>query len=315
MLSRITQKAHNILDEIRKNNVSEEIEKVKAELSHVIFGAGGAESDLCNGSLKDVTGRGAACGNSGLHAKGQSAGNNLVVDFFCLCAQRNDDGIHDACKVKVGSKSEKHSWGDKAPSGSSSMWASIKKECENLLHQHPKSAKEGHEVIDDFWNHLKSGGLYRWGNTRKVDGSERKPGMLGTGAGTEGSGGKDVVCDGRRGYTATRGSGTPPGGICVYYGQEPQWEENIEWLKKLKTAMNTVDVLNNKTATIKRDIEKLHMLLHRAEKVYESAKLITEIQQPVLPTNLQTTAKRLTAYSASRRHHPNTHFFSLFVLL
>ncbi|CCD14522.1 Variant surface glycoprotein [Trypanosoma congolense IL3000] len=306
LLKRISQKAHNILKEIVKVNATRNIERVKTDFAQVIFGEGMNESHLCDGVLKDVGERGKACGAAGLHAKGESAGRNLVVDFFCLCAQRNNEGIYDACKVKVGSKSDKHSWGSGDPTGSSSMWASIKTECENLMHQHPKSTEEGHEVLRDFLTHLKSGGVYRWGS-RSIDGSNRKAGMLGTSACKNGGDGKGPVCDGNKGNSL-------PGGICVYYGQESEWND-IAWLKKIKTALNAVDALNNKTTTIQRDIEKLQTLLHRAEKIYETAKVITEIQNPVVPTILQTAAKRLTAYNAAWTLPPIHHLILLFVLL
>ncbi|CCD15242.1 hypothetical protein, unlikely [Trypanosoma congolense IL3000] len=135
--------------------------------------------------------------------------------------------------------------------------------------------------------------------------------MLGTAVGDEGKNGADLICDGSRG----NGKGQPPAGICVYYGQESDWQ-TIRWLVKLKTALNTVDALNNQTATIQRCIEKLQMLLHRAEKIYETKKVITEVQHPVGLTALHNpTTKRLTAYSASRRHDTHAHFHSLWLLL
>ncbi|CCD13207.1 Variant surface glycoprotein [Trypanosoma congolense IL3000] len=323
LLSRITRKAHTILDEIRKLNATRDIEKVKAEFAQVIFGGGMNESDLCDGVLKGVGERGAACGSSGLSHKGNYAGKNLVVDFFCLCSMTRDNsnGIGSVCGVEVGGKGGKkpdnHGWGAaNGPSGSSSMWASVKKGCGNLLHHHPNSTKEGDEVIEDFMRHLKSGGLYRWGASNLVKGSGRKSGMLGTGAGTENDGnGDNLTCDGNRGYTGSNGrSGKPPGGICVYYGPQPDWE-NIDWLKKFRDALKTLDALNNKTATIQRGIEKLQMLLHRAEKIYETTKVIAEVQNPAQHTSIQTAAKRLTAYSGARRHPIYAHSILLFVLL
>ncbi|CCD17032.1 unnamed protein product [Trypanosoma congolense IL3000] len=177
------------------------------------------------------------------------------------------------------------------------MWASIKKECENLLHQHPKSTKEGYEVLSDFFTHLKSGGVYRWGS-RNVEGSNRKEGMLGTSGWKNGGYGSGPVCDGKK------GSNGEHGGICVYYGPETQWEEDIDWLKKLKNALETVDDINNQTATIQRDIEKLQMLQHRAEEIYETAKVISKVQNPVGLTALpNANTKRLTAYNTAWRYH------------
>ncbi|CCD13535.1 Variant surface glycoprotein [Trypanosoma congolense IL3000] len=310
LVRRITQKAHTILNEITKLNVSEEIEKVKAEFHKVIFGEGVNGSDLCHGALKDIELRGNSCGKPGEGEKGSHAGKNLVVDFFCLCAQRKDgEGIDNVCGVYVGAskKNGNHGWESECPSTSSTMWGSIKKGCGRLVHQNPKSNEEGREVLKDFLKNLETGGLYRWGDNRKVNGRNRREGMLGTGVGKEASG-RDIVCDGKRGGRQL------PGGICVYYGNN-DWEENIDWLKKLSTALNAADTMNNKTATIQRDIEKLHTLLHRAEQIYDTTKVITEIQQTVVPTNPQTAAKRLTAYNAVRRHRHHTHSILLFVLL
>ncbi|CCD11730.1 Variant surface glycoprotein [Trypanosoma congolense IL3000] len=328
ILSLITKKAHTILEDIRKVSATTDIENAKLEFAQVIFGEGGNESHLCEGALKDVGDRATACGLTGLTSKGASAGKNLVVDFFCLCAMRTDGkGTENVCSVKVGGKgkSDYHGWGDnKGPSGSSSMWASVKKACVNLLHTHPKSIKEGHEVIEDFLTHLKDGGLYRWGTTNNngVEGSSRKAGMLGTSVGPkEGDHGSGLVCDGKRGekdVISPRRSGggntVKSGGVCVYYGPE-KWEDNIDWLRKYKTALETTDAINSKTTTIQRKIEKLQMLLHYAEKIYETTKVITEIQKPqAVAAFHNATAKRLTAYNAARRYHHLNNFIIPWVL-
>ncbi|CCD16991.1 Variant surface glycoprotein [Trypanosoma congolense IL3000] len=317
ILSRITQKAHTILKEIIKVNATRDIERAKANFTQVIFGEGMNESHLCDGVLNEISDRAAACGNKGLSSRGASAGKNLVVDFFCLCAQRPDgNGIDNVCGVQVGGKSKGnyHGWSDTAPLGSPSMWASIKKECGKLLHKHPKSTQEGYELLEDFLTHLKSGGLYRWGaaDNNGVDGSDRKPGMLGTAAETkESNQEKGLVCDGSRGNKspqharARRKSGTLlPGGVCVYYGSQSEWQ-SIPWLMKLTTALATVEHVNNKTASIQRGIEKLHTLLQHAEEIYETTNVISKIQTPVVPTNLQKAAKRLTAFNAawSQQYH------------
>ncbi|CCD16718.1 unnamed protein product, partial [Trypanosoma congolense IL3000] len=145
LIRRISQKAHNILDDIRRLNTTSAIENVKAVFAQVIFGGGGNESDLDKSTLSEVKGRADACGKSGLQSKGQSAGKNLVVDFFCLCAQNSDknNGIENVCGVKVGSKDDNHSWGANTVLGSPSLWASIKKGCGNLFHRYPNSTKEG----------------------------------------------------------------------------------------------------------------------------------------------------------------------------
>ncbi|CCD16555.1 Variant surface glycoprotein [Trypanosoma congolense IL3000] len=316
LLNQITQKAHTILEEIKRVNATRDIETVKAEFAQVIFGEGGSESNLCQATVNDMDNRSKACGKPGNEEKGESAGKNLVVDFFCLCSRRTDaDGVDQVCAVHVGGKGGHHGWSEKGPWGSSSMWATIKKGCGKLIHHHPKSIEEVQEVINDFLKHLEAGGLYRWGETVRntFKGSNRKPGMLGTGARTESDErGKGILCDGKRGYTDKR-TGQPPGGVCVYYGQESDWK-NITWLKQLKTALDSLATLNNQTATIQRDIEKLQRLLHRAEKIYETAKVISDIQNPAVPTNLQTAVKRLTAYNAARSNQLRP-FILLFVLI
>ncbi|CCD15618.1 Variant surface glycoprotein [Trypanosoma congolense IL3000] len=316
ILSRITKKAHKILVEIKRVNDTRYIEKVKAEFSQVIFGEGRNESDLCDGVLKGVGERGAACGISGLSHKGNYAGKNLVVDFFCLCAQRtkngNNEGMDNVCGVQVGGKSkgDYQGWGDAAPLGSPSMWASIKKECSKLLHKHPESTEEGHEILKDFLKHLEMGGVYRWGSSGKDSG--RKEGMLGTSVGTNEIGDEPgPVCNGKKGNNRD----THTSGICVYYGPN-KWEENIDWLKKLKNALASLESVNHQTATIQRDIEKLHMLLHRAEQIYETTKVITEMQNPKgLTAFPNATPKRRTAYNAAWRHNQHAHFILLVVLL
>ncbi|CCD15619.1 hypothetical protein, unlikely [Trypanosoma congolense IL3000] len=142
--------------------------------------------------------------------------------------------------------------------------------------------------------------------------------MLGTGEGKEdGSGsGNSPVCNGKKGK-----NGQPHGGVCVYYGQQSELE-NIFWLKQFQTALETVDALNKKTASIQRALQKLQMLQHRAEEIYETTKVITEIQNPVLPTNLQISALQngtgnLTAFNTTRTrsysYNPNL-YFTLWVL-
>ncbi|CCD16376.1 Variant surface glycoprotein [Trypanosoma congolense IL3000] len=303
ILKRITQKAHTILDEIKKVNATRNIEKVKAEFAEVIFGDGKNESDLCQGALNGVQERGAACGASGLRSKGDSAGKSIIVDFFCLCVQNPDtnNGIENVCGVKVGGKDEKHSWGKGGPRGCPSMWASIKKECSNLLHHHPKSNAEGYEVLEDFLKHLETGGIYRWGSST-FKGTNLKSGMLGTSVGTDDGGtGSDLICDGKKGYAGKKRGPkeSPPGGVCVYYGTKNEWK-NIPWLMKLKSALNKVDTINNQTASIQRAIEKLQMLQHRAEEIYETAKMISEIQNPVVLTAFQNVSGNMTAYNATR---------------
>ncbi|CCD15002.1 Variant surface glycoprotein [Trypanosoma congolense IL3000] len=319
-LNQITQKAHKILGDIAKINVAEEFGKAKADFNKVIFGDGGNEDDLCHATVKGVENRSKACGDTGEGKKGTHAGNNLVVDFFCLCTQMMDkEGVNQVCGFYVGSNSNHGliGWNDSVLMGSSTMWASIKGGCGKHMQQHPMSTEEARHILDQFLKHLKTGGVYRWGNSGdKVEGSERKEGMLGTAVGKkDDNNGKGLICDGKK------GKGSTPAGICVYYGAElNSWEGNIPWLKQFKTALTSVDAVNNQITSIQRALQKLQMLQHRAEEIYETGKVISEIQKPVgLPAALQNVSGNLTAYNTTRirsyGYNTNSYFFPALVLL
>ncbi|CCD14457.1 unnamed protein product [Trypanosoma congolense IL3000] len=255
-LNQITQSVHTVLEEIKKMKVTKKIEKTKDEFVQVIFGEGGNEDDLCHSTVKGVVNRSEARGNPGAGTNGSHAGKNLVVDFFCLCVRSpEEEGVNQVCGFYVGIKNGVLGWNESKPMGSSTMWASIKGGCGKHMHQHPKSTAEARHILDQFLKHLKTGGVYRWvDGSGKVQGSNRKEGMLGTGVGKEDDGG-GPVCDGKNGK---KGRGTPAGGICVYDGPESDnWEANIAWLKKLKTALASVDAANNQTATIQGALQKL----------------------------------------------------------
>ncbi|CCD15848.1 Variant surface glycoprotein [Trypanosoma congolense IL3000] len=312
-LNQITQRAHKILEDIKRMNVTEGIGNAKAEFNKVIFGENGNESDLCHATVKDVGDRATACGKPGDGIKGISAGKNLVVDFFCLCAQRtDDDGVNQVCGFYVGRISHYYGWDDKnGPWGSSTMWASIKGGCGKHMQQRPKSTAEARHILDQFLKHLKTGGVYRWGSG-KVEGSNRKEGMLGTGVGKNENNSNGPVCDGKKGKS------NPPGGVCVYYGTE-HFEGNIPWLRSFNTALASVDTANNQTATIKQNIEKLQMLQHRAEEIYETTKVISQTKNPVgLPAAFENASGNLTAFNATRirsyGYRPHTYFTALWVL-
>ncbi|CCD14314.1 Variant surface glycoprotein [Trypanosoma congolense IL3000] len=314
-LNQITQKAHTVLDEINKMDAAKEIENAKAEFNKVIFGENGNESELDKGALSGVNGRTTACGSPGGGAKGINAGKSLVVDFFCLCARNPEEqGVNQVCGFYVGVKDSKIGWNESDPMGSSTMWASIKGGCGKHMQQHPKSTAEARHILDQFLKHLKTGGVYRWGNGKTIDGSERKEGMLGTGVGNKEDSGNGPVCNGKKGGKLP----SSPGGVCVYYGpKSDNWEEKIEWLKQFETALASVDAVNNQTANIQRSTRKLQMLLQRAEEIYETAKVISEVQNPVsLPAAFQNASGNLTAYNATRTRsysyssHP--HFILLF---
>ncbi|CCD13442.1 unnamed protein product [Trypanosoma congolense IL3000] len=130
-LNQITQKAHTILDELKKMKVTDNIEKAKAEFNKVIFGENGNESDLCHATVKGVGDRAVACGPPGLNTKGNSAGKNLVADFFYLCSMRtgSSEDAKQACGFYVGRIDKHYGWTEQDPWGSSTMWASIKGCC------------------------------------------------------------------------------------------------------------------------------------------------------------------------------------------
>ncbi|CCD12430.1 Variant surface glycoprotein, partial [Trypanosoma congolense IL3000] len=326
-LNQITQKAHKSLEEIEKIKSSESLEKAKADFSQVIFGEDGNESDLCHATVKDVGNRATACGSLGQETKGKSAGKNLVVDFFCLCAMRttSSEGAKQACGFYVGRIDKHYGWSEKGPWGSSTMWASIKGGCGKHMQQHPKSTAEARHILDQFLKHLKTEGVYRqiecepWcnkGNNAKVKGSHRKAGMLGTGITV--SAGSDFKCDGKEvGREGKKSKNVNPGGVCVYYGPD-KWEENIEWVRHFQTALNTLESVNNKTATIQRAIEKLQMLLNRAEEIYETTQVITEIQKPEGLAAFQNASGDLTVHNATRTrsysHRPNPYFIPAWAL-
>ncbi|CCD14521.1 Variant surface glycoprotein [Trypanosoma congolense IL3000] len=305
-INQITQKAHTILEEIKKMNAAENIRKAKAEFAQVIFGDNGNESDLCHATVKGVGDRATACGKPGEGTRGNSAGKNLVVDFFCLCSMRTEssEGAKQACGFFVGKIDKYYGWSEQDPWGSSTMWASIKGGCGKHMQQHPKSTAEARHILDQFLKHLKTGGVYRVieSNGKNVEGSDRKEGMLGIGVVKKNGGEKGPVCDGKNGKV-----GNNPSGVCVYYGKESELD-NIPWLKPFQTALASVDTVNNQTASIQRAVKKLQMLLHRAEEIYETAKVITEIQKPVgLPAALQNVSGNLTSYNTTRIRSYNPH--------
>ncbi|CCD13536.1 Variant surface glycoprotein [Trypanosoma congolense IL3000] len=317
-LIQITQKAHTIWEEIKKIKVTETIEKAKTEFHKVIFGEDGNESNLCHATVNDMDNRSKACGPPGLTSKGESAGKNLVVDFFCLCAQRteNKEGVNHVCGFYVGRIDSHYGWGEQGPWGSSTMWASIKGGCGKHMHQHHKSTAEARHILEQFFMHLKTGGVYRKiqcdtpqssCKNAMVEGSGWKEGMLGTFITVNNT--TDVACGGNEG--GKKGGNVTPGGVCVYYGQESGWQ-NIPWVKQFQTALETVDAANNKTASIQRSLQKQHMLLHRAEEIYETAKVIAEIQKPVVPTAFQNASGNLTAFNTTRTrsysHIPRQYF-------
>ncbi|CCD12572.1 unnamed protein product, partial [Trypanosoma congolense IL3000] len=171
----ITQEAHKLLDEIKKENPEGEVEKVKNTFNTVIFGEHGNAGDLYHGALRGVeSNRPKACGSK--EKKGDSAGKNLVVDFFCLCAQPNDvsEGVDKVCGVSVGS-GDSAGWGGKLDSPGT-MWNEVKKGCEKYIQQSLSSTQGGHFLYREFLDKVMAGGNVKVKNLENVP----KRGMLGT---------------------------------------------------------------------------------------------------------------------------------------
>ncbi|CCD11632.1 unnamed protein product, partial [Trypanosoma congolense IL3000] len=167
-LQKVTQKAHKIIEEIKKINITE-VEKANDTFNRVIFGDnGGANTPICDGPLKDLAGskRDAACGAGGLGSAGGAAGKNLVVDFFCLCTGRRtsdnkDEGQGSACGITVG-VGEGLGWGGtKSPWGSTNMWGKIKEGCGQFTTSGTKSTSEARAILGESLTKLTEGGKIR----------------------------------------------------------------------------------------------------------------------------------------------------------
>ncbi|CCD14283.1 Variant surface glycoprotein [Trypanosoma congolense IL3000] len=259
----ITREAHKLLDEIKKFNPKGKVEEAKNAFNQVIFGENGKEGDLSHGTLEVEQKRITACGDKG--QIGKSAGKNLIVDFFCLCAQPNDvsEGVDKVCGVSVGS-SDGASWGGKLDSANT-MWNEVKDGCEKYRQQSVTSTQGGHFLYREFLDKVMAGGNVKVKNLENVP----KPGMLGTAV--EDTEKSSFNCNGKK-TSNGRGSGS---GICVIYGNHHR-EENIDWLKKFKEGLQLIDKLNTETASWQH---QLTTLLNRARELYEKVKADSQLEE------------------------------------
>ncbi|CCD15462.1 Variant surface glycoprotein [Trypanosoma congolense IL3000] len=262
----ITREAHKLLDEIKRENPEGEARKARNALNQVIFGKNGKE-DLSQRALEVVQKRMMACGSKPLEKKGESAGKNLVVDFFCLCAKHDEaEGVDNVCGVSVGSGKDSRWDGAKLVSPDT-MWNEVKNGCEKYAKQGVTSTQDGYSLYHDFLAKVKAGGKVKV----KEAGIVQQQGMLGTAVSETGK--NDFNCNGKKAVSTSRfnvGSG-----ICVFYGNH-HLEENIDWLKKFKTGLNIIDKLNTETASWQH---QLTTLLNRARELYEKVKADTQLEE------------------------------------
>ncbi|CCD12838.1 Variant surface glycoprotein [Trypanosoma congolense IL3000] len=266
----ITREAHKLLDGIKKVNPEGEVEKVKNTFNQVIFGKNGKE-DLSQRGLEVVDSRMTACGGKD---KGSSAGKNLVVDFFCVCAQHTEDsdGVDKVCGVSVGNGRDSRWEGGKLDSPDT-MWKEVKDGCEKFATQGVTSTQDGYSVYHDFLDKVMAGGKVKAKNSETV----QTRGMLGTAVSI--TVGSKFNCNGQRTVPPRYSSSS---GRCVFYGEQ-HLEENIAWLKKFKEGLNIIDKLNTETASWQH---QLTTLLNRARELYEKVKadsLVEEVDMDESP--------------------------------
>ncbi|CCD15161.1 unnamed protein product [Trypanosoma congolense IL3000] len=263
----VTREAHKLLDGIKKVNPEGQAESARHAFNQVIFGKNGKEGDLSKGALEVVDSRMTACGSRPLEQKGESAGKNLVVDFFCLCAQYNvfNEGVDNVCGVSVGS-GDGTGWGAKLDS-IATMWNEVKNGCDKFVKQGVTSTQDGYSLYHELLQKVKAGGKVKVTNTETVP----KHGMLGTAVSdTDNS---NFHCNGKKAVSTTRvkvGSG-----VCVFYGTHHQ-EQNIAWLKKFKEGLQLIDKLNTETASWQH---QLTTLLNRARELYEKVKAESQLEE------------------------------------
>ncbi|CCD14242.1 Variant surface glycoprotein [Trypanosoma congolense IL3000] len=260
----VTHEAHNLLDGIKKVNPEGEVEKTRNEFNQVIFGEHEKEGEPSHGALKVEPKRMAACAGTNLLKNGESAGKNLVVDFFCLCAQYDDfnEGVHKVCGVSVGN-GKNSGWGGKLVSPDT-MWNEVKNGCEKFANQGVTSTHAGYSLYGEFLAKVTTGGNIKAKNSEKV----QKPGMLGTAVSKTGD--TNFNCNGKAGTGRVNVAG-----VCVFYGDKHQ-EQNIAWLKKFKEGLQLIDKLNTETASWQH---QLTTLLNRARELYEKVKADTQLEE------------------------------------
>ncbi|CCD13779.1 unnamed protein product, partial [Trypanosoma congolense IL3000] len=256
----ISQEAHKLLDEIKKANPEGEAEKARNTFNKVIFGKNGEYGGLCHGALKGVEEkRITACGEPSESKKGTSAGKNLILDFFCLCAQHNlpDEGIDNVCGVSVGS-GDGAGWGTKLQLADI-MCGEVKKGCERFAKQGVTSTQDGYSLYHKFLAKVKAGGKVKVNNSE----SFQKPGMLGTAVSATVN--SNFHCNGKKTVSTSRTNFGSGSGVCIFYGNQ-NWKENIDWLEKFKEGLQLIDKLNTETASWQH---QLTTLLNRARELYE----------------------------------------------
>ncbi|CCD15007.1 unnamed protein product [Trypanosoma congolense IL3000] len=240
----------------------------KNTFNQVIFGKNGKE-DLSHEALEVVPSRMAACGSKPLEKKGQSAGKNLIVDFFCLCAKHDvEDGVDKVCGVSVGNGRDSR-WEGGTLDSANTMWDEVKNGCEKFFKNGVTSTQDGYSLYNDFLEKVKVGGNVKLKHSSTV----HKPGMLGTAVSeTEKN---DFHCNGKKEVNNGRfnvGSGS---GVCVSYGNHHR-EQNIKWLSQFKAGLQLVDQLNTETASWQH---QLTTLLNRARELYEKVKADTQQEE------------------------------------
>ncbi|CCD15846.1 Variant surface glycoprotein [Trypanosoma congolense IL3000] len=258
----ISQEAHKLWDKIKKVNPEGEAEMARNTLHQVIFGENGQEGDLYHGTLIRAQKRMAACGSK--DKEGTSAGKNLIVDFFCLCANHDDtEGVDRVCGLSVGNCKDS-GWGTNLYP-KVTMWDEVKDGCKNVATPGTTSTQTGHFVYREFLEKVIAGGKIK---VNKTD-TFRIRGILGTAVSKKDK--NDLNCNGKR-EVYSRSSAA---GVCVFYGNHHR-EDNIAWLKKFKTGLNIIDKLNTETATWQH---QLTTLLNRARELYEKVKANTQLEE------------------------------------
>ncbi|CCD13426.1 Variant surface glycoprotein [Trypanosoma congolense IL3000] len=259
----ITREAHKLLDGIKNVNPEGEVERARNTFNQVIFGEHGKEGDLYHGTLNVGETRSKACGSNN-QGKGTSAGKNLVVDFFCLCAKPNlgDEVVDNVCGVSVGS-GDGAGWGLKLVSADT-MWNEVKDGCEKFVKQSVTSTQDGYFSLSIFMDRVAVGGNVKLKNKDTL----RTPSVLGTAVSDTGT--INFNCNGKASVMRVGRAG-----VCVFYGNQHQ-EENIDWLKKFKTGLKLIDKLNTETASWQH---QLTTLLNRARELYEKVKANTQLEE------------------------------------
>ncbi|CCD17300.1 Variant surface glycoprotein [Trypanosoma congolense IL3000] len=296
-LTGITHEAHRLLGEIKKVNPEGQAEMARNTFNQVIFGKNGKE-DLSHKALEVVPSRMAACGSKPLEKKGQSAGKNLIVDFFCLCAKHDvEDGVDKVCGVSVGNGRDSR-WEGGTLDSANTMWDEVKNGCEKFSKHGVTSTQDGYSLYNDFLEKVKVGG-----NVKVKDSSTTpRHGMLGTAVSETGK--NDLNCNGKKEVSSGGRFTSSAAGVCIFYGNHHQ-EDNIAWLKKFKEGLQLIDKLNTETAAWQH---QLTTLLNRARELYEKVKADSQLEEEKTqePTEAQhpTTDENENADSAtqSMRH-------------